>query len=573
MRKFVPMAPFAGLFLAVLALGGALRVARLADRPMHTDEAVQAVKFGELLENGHYRYDPAEYHGPTLYYFTLPPVRLAGIRASSGVDEVLLRSVPVAFGLGLILLLPLLRDGLGKAGILTAALLTAVSPILVYYSRYYIQETLLAFFTLGAMGCGWSYVVSSSSSPSPSSAGEDRGRRTRTIDGVAWSLLAGLFLGLMHATKETAVIPIVAWVLALAGMALYARRLPPLRPLILPAAVAGLVAVSVSALFYSSMFTHARGPLDSILAYFNFAERAGGQGHEKPWTYYLSILAWHREAGYRSSELVILVLAVLGGLFSFAARGTGTTRIRLGRFLALYCALLFAAYSIIPYKTPWLMVGFIQGAILLAATGVAEAWDRCRLPALRALLVLILLAGAADLGRQAWIGSTRYGADARNPYAYAHTSTDCLRLVDRLEDLAAMHPDGPRMLIKVMAEEYWPLPWYLRGFERVGYWNEVAADCVAPVVITSPALAGQVETCLGEGYVTDLYGLRPGVFLVAYIREDLWNRLIGVGEPEARGLNRFAHVAMGTESGMGKGYALDRIMLERTRSSSCATGP
>ena len=62
------------------------------------------------------------------------------------------------FGIGLIGLLLLLTDGLGKTAVATAALLTAISPAMVFYSRYYIQEMLLVFFTLAALGCGWRYL-------------------------------------------------------------------------------------------------------------------------------------------------------------------------------------------------------------------------------------------------------------------------------------------------------------------------------------------------------------------------------------------------------------------------------
>jgi predicted membrane-bound mannosyltransferase len=55
------------LILALAVIGLALRHTL---RPMHTDEAVDAIKFGALLEKGSYIYDPAEYHGPTLNYFT-----------------------------------------------------------------------------------------------------------------------------------------------------------------------------------------------------------------------------------------------------------------------------------------------------------------------------------------------------------------------------------------------------------------------------------------------------------------------------------------------------------------------
>ncbi|MCB0293433.1 MAG: hypothetical protein KDH97_24480, partial [Calditrichaeota bacterium] len=60
----------------ILALALLLRLPGLERRPMHTDEAVHAVKFGALLEEGFYEYDPFEYHGPTLNYFTLIPAWL-----------------------------------------------------------------------------------------------------------------------------------------------------------------------------------------------------------------------------------------------------------------------------------------------------------------------------------------------------------------------------------------------------------------------------------------------------------------------------------------------------------------
>ena len=66
----------AGALVAIaLTAGLALRLARLDVRPMHHDEANQAVKFGALLERGEYRYDAHDHHGPTLYYLSLPDVR------------------------------------------------------------------------------------------------------------------------------------------------------------------------------------------------------------------------------------------------------------------------------------------------------------------------------------------------------------------------------------------------------------------------------------------------------------------------------------------------------------------
>ena len=69
---------FFGLILLITVMALALRLPGLANRPMHGDEAVNAVKIGELIEGKGYRYDPHEYHGPTLNYFSLIPAWLRG---------------------------------------------------------------------------------------------------------------------------------------------------------------------------------------------------------------------------------------------------------------------------------------------------------------------------------------------------------------------------------------------------------------------------------------------------------------------------------------------------------------
>jgi predicted membrane-bound mannosyltransferase len=97
------------LWFCVLLAGAALRLPQLSRRPMHTDEAVHAVKFGSLLEEGYYRYNPVEYHGPTLNYLTLIPAWLAGAKNLNEMNEILLRLVPAFFGLMLIAGLWLLR--------------------------------------------------------------------------------------------------------------------------------------------------------------------------------------------------------------------------------------------------------------------------------------------------------------------------------------------------------------------------------------------------------------------------------------------------------------------------------
>src|SRR5436190_13924896 len=93
--------------LLVAGVAMALRCPRLDERPMHNDEAVNAIKFGQLWEKGSYQYDPNEHHGPTLYYATLALAKLTGAPDFSRFTEGRLRVLTVLFGLGLILLLPM----------------------------------------------------------------------------------------------------------------------------------------------------------------------------------------------------------------------------------------------------------------------------------------------------------------------------------------------------------------------------------------------------------------------------------------------------------------------------------
>src|ERR1041385_4319151 len=88
--------------LVAMGVGFALRYARLEARPMHNDEAVNGIKFGRLWEQGDYKYDPNEHHGPTLYYATLALARLTKAPDIDHFTEARLRVLTVLFGLGMI---------------------------------------------------------------------------------------------------------------------------------------------------------------------------------------------------------------------------------------------------------------------------------------------------------------------------------------------------------------------------------------------------------------------------------------------------------------------------------------
>jgi len=337
----------------------------------------------------------------------------------------------------------------------------------------------------------------------------------------------------MHATKETCIIAFgallgalvinTAWHWRWRGLRVAARGYLRGKPLL----AAVLIGVVLSVMLYSGLFTNASGPLNSLRTYATYFDRAGGHGlHDHPWHYYLQMLAYtHYLPGPRWSEGLILALAVIGAVAAVTGRGVRDSHVPLLRFLVLYTLLMTVIYSAIPYKTPWCMLGFLHGMILLAGVGATALVVWVRFAGLRVVVGLLLATGAAQLGRQAYLAnSPRWHADNRNPYAYAHPLAGVEQLTEWVERVAAFHPDRELMLIKVVAPDPWPLPWYLRRFARVRYWEHLPEDCDAPVVITTTELDPPLDDRLHNEYQVSYYGMRADVVSLVYVEQPLWNR-------------------------------------------------
>jgi len=129
-------------------------------------------------------------------------------------------------------------------------------------------------------------------------------------------------------------------------------------------------------------------------------------------------------------------------------------------------------------------------------------------------------------GRAAYLTCGRLAIDQSNPYVYSHTTRDLVRFVGNIREAAALGPEGKATLVRIMAPEYWPLPWYLRDFSRVGYTNEIPDDPEAPIIVTTPELAEVLRPRLEGEYAMDFGGLRHGYLLVAFIRRDLWDAMV-----------------------------------------------
>jgi uncharacterized protein (TIGR03663 family) len=505
----VTPARVAALCIVLAAAGAfAFRLLPLDRRPMHGDEANQAVKTGILLDTGEYRYDPHDHHGPALYYFALVPAWLSGASTLEDLTERSLRIVPMLFGAGLVLLMVLLRDAMGRVEAVCAAILLAVLPAFVFYSDYYIQEMLLVFFTAAFLAFVWRYVRNPS---------------------WGWAIAAGASAALMQATKETAALAFAAAAIG-AGVAFAVSRrereaLP--RPNTKHLAVAIGVAVAIWVTLYTSFFTHLRGPLDAVLAYGNYLQRADGAGlHDKPWYYYAALLAYtHRGPGPSWSDGLVLTLALVGLIVAIRGYTRDAQRATFLRFIAVYTIVLTAMYALIPYKTPWSLLSFYFGVVILAAIGAGFLIQVPKRVPLRIALatpfVACVVLGAFMAYRAVYV----YPADPRNPYVYAHTSSAHLQMIERIHDIAAVHPQGTDMVVYVIQpdRDYWPLPWYLRDLNRVGYFDAIPDPPDADVIIVAPRVYPELAERLEHDYMGIVGGLRPSVLRTVLIRQEWWD--------------------------------------------------
>jgi len=292
--------------------------------------------------------------------------------------------------------------------------------------------------------------------------------------------------------------------------------------------VAGLV---VAAIFFSGLFTNPRGPWDAVLTYFTYVERGTGAGaHDKPFDYYLRLLLyWRYGRGPIHAEAFVVFLAGVGVLKSlWPSSGTDLGRAVFLRFLSFYTIALMLIYSAIPYKTPWCMLGFLHGMILLAGVGAVAIVRAMPQVALRYIIAGVLFVPAGHLAYQAWQINLdpKFINDQRfNPYLYSTPVSDLMRLVDRLRDVAKVSPSRKSVSIRVVSGDVWPLPWYLRDFNNVLYYDSsINAHPERAYIVIGAAEDAHLESILSEGWAPPQnFGLRRQVILSVYVEKKLWD--------------------------------------------------
>ncbi len=644
-EKQQPDIVWLGACAFVTAIAAFLRFFWLALKPLHHDEGVNGFFLTNLVRDGIYKYDPANYHGPTLYYIAYPFVQIFGLKT------VPIRASVAIFGVLTVVLCFYLRPYIGKVGSLFAGLFVALSPGMVYISRYFIHEIFFVFLALafviavlmfiekrkpGHFAIGWlvlllvvclvppGMLLSAYLGGESASAVWAFRAAFLIVDVVAiyfavsstlaWNdgrpvylMLASTSVALMFATKETAfitlgtmaiaclsvwiwkgirageafdanlfrilavvhgvvllaaayyyasIIDAFKWVhenflgeykvpepfvfyaiifLLIATLAAWIVFLIDIRPtseegvsdtpaltwknfrsslgqnsdLILTIAAVGTIFIYVSVLFFSSYFTYGEGVKKAFEAY-TIWTKTGSKDHTQNGGY--AYIRWGMKV-----ESAVLILSALGALIALL-KG----RQRFAMFTAMWAFGLFLAYTIIPYKTPWLALSYLLPMCIVAGYGIGEMLGSRFLP-LKAAGAILALGGTSLLAYQAYdLNFVRYD-DEEMGYVYAHTKRGFNEMMDRVAYYATKSGQGKDATVEIVSPDYWPMTWYLNDYKHANFHGQLV-DANTSEMIIAKKNEQDVEVIRRYSahykYV-GVWPLRPGVDLVLLVRKDL----------------------------------------------------
>src|SRR5438067_7112896 len=505
----------------IIGLAAFLRFLLLGMKPPHFDEGINGWFVDQMVRNGFYKYDPTNYHGPLHFYVLFLSQTLFGRNLWA------LRLPVVLVSISCVWLALKFEPFVGRNVSRLAALAMAVSPGFVFYGRYSIHEAWLVLFTMlfffGLFGL-WKFGTAN----------------------YLWC--AGMGLTAMILSKETYILHVGCAVIAVAvcWVSNYFNELEDSRPATqtwnyVDLAVVIGTGVVLIIFFYSGTFFNWNGVKGLYQAYLPwFKTGSEGHGHEKPWYYWLRLIARYE-------------WPVLGGLVVclFSIRFKQITL----RYFAIYGVGTLMAYSIVKYKTPWCIISFVWPFLFTFGAMVTIAPMRFAAVTYRsAALVLFgllayavyyeqahnfnyvwpyaLILGAAllmgvlvsadiasvvaavllawSLGHCIWLNYFRCSTD-QEPYVYVQTYNDIYKFTDPILELAHYDPQAYQLTGHVIRGSPYPLPWMLDDFPRIGYYEKdnVPDKLDGDFLLVQQDKIATVEAKLHDSYYTVPVTIRP----------------------------------------------------------------
>jgi uncharacterized protein (TIGR03663 family) len=453
--KEIPHARFLIWLSLVLSVAFLLRIYDIDLRPLHSDEGVNYNFAKNTLEDGFYPYSHENYHGPT-FFFALTASLFFG-----GSSELSLRAPSIVFGVLMLLSLIPLRVIAGRLFVLVAASLLALSPGMVFYSRYAIHEMLFVLLSLNFAIYIYRWFLN------------------RKRFDLFFSIFA---LSLLASTKETFIISLFC---VSCGLFLSFSLKDMGRTIaenIVSLTLAFLMSLFCLVANYTSFFRYWEGLSEFLKSLPQwFGRGTGDSAHFKDISYYFSDIL------LLSEPYIVwgIPLCLLLSIRSFVGGDEKTKSPKVYKnhfqyFLLGWSVSSILVYSFIPYKTPWLVLNIVLPAVLLVSFYLSYCLNSKSFFVRTVGLSYFVLSITCALSNTAHFnfrtlrlpglsgvitGGIPYGKG--NPFSYVHTSRGMLHLVD---DVESYWESSPEAKVLVATKHVWPLPFYFREKPgQVGY--------------------------------------------------------------------------------------------------------
>lgn len=510
-------------WLGLVALSFVLRVViQLGTHAFHHDESIHAFASVRLLKEGAYVYDPV-YHGPVQYFavtavFAVSSVLgkavgfltgMAAAKAWDGTSDFTARLAPALAGVALTAMAVLLRRRFGRGAAFAAGALCALSPNLLYYTRFCRDDAWSLLGTAGLLLWLDEYLA------------------TKRVKDVA---IAALWAAVAFASKENFYVLLALMVPSLAaawmepgrGLDVWNR----LRRLIDWLEVHGTAVLGALLLFfvtsellYTVFLVHPESgnPAFVAISYWwgqHKMERVGG-----PKTFYLPRLLQY--------EFAILIPA----LAYAAARWRRLSFAE--RFVAGWAVSSVAMYAYLGEKAGWLMVHQVLPFLPLAGAAwalLAEKGAAWRLAGAATAVASVVTALTLSFVYPVLTPNSRKAEST----IQVQTCPEMLGIVDEILR-AGRAGEVPAAIVS--GEAGWPLSWYVR-FAPVN-WQPPTGELRPPVVVCDEADADKQAQVLGPGYTRDRVPFRawwipdnawkplrpsPGQLLKYVFTREAWDR-------------------------------------------------
>jgi uncharacterized protein (TIGR03663 family) len=496
-------------WMALIVVALVLHLSALGARPPHHDESIHCQFAYTLMTQGTYRYDPT-YHGPLLYYV------LVGFFALFGATTTVSRLYPALAGVALVALPIVLRRRLGRATAWWCGVLLAISPIMLYYSRFTRNDVPVALFTAVALTLfllvrekGWRPIPWIGAAAAAHAISKETFYVLLPLLGAA-SYVTALRDGVWESVRKA-----FAWI--------------DRYRVAVGTAILWFVIVTLTA--YTVFLTHPEDflfPVKAIQYWYHQHEiqRVGG-----PKTYHLTRLALYEFLPIAAAFIWVGRRALSrwrNGVptYGHPNRSPWGSLLPLSR-LELFCFAWgvggLAMYAFLGEKVPWLEVHQVLPFIPLAGAQLARTFSRrgrwwSRSLAAAGIVATVWSAAASSFLYPAMTTSDPHG----ELIVFVQTTPEEEALADEGRALAAVHK-GDTPVAAVEGEGAWPLSWQ---WKKVPVWWAMPEKGMHPeLVVCDPGQEGAVRERVGEDYSVHRIPFRawwvenvPGVTASAVLR-------------------------------------------------------